>query len=74
MGRVLVCAPVTKKLITTSSSDMAKASSDPDRMAGAISGRVMSKNIRISLAPRSRAASPIERSIPASRPLTTMKI
>ena len=56
-GSVVVSGPVTKKLITMSSSDMAKASSTPESTAGSISGSVTVKNAFRGDAPRSRAAS-----------------
>ncbi len=51
-------------MITKSSSESTKASRNPDRIAGAISGRVTLKNATTGLANRSCAASSSERSNP----------
>ena len=69
-GSVVVSGPVTKKLITMSSSDMAKASSTPESTAGRISGSVTVKNALCGDAPRSRAASSSAGSSPWSRACT----
>ena len=50
MGGVFTFTPVTNRLMITSSKLMAKLSSMPEAIAGAISGSVMSKNTRASLA------------------------
>ncbi len=57
MGSVLLPGPEAKLEITRSSHDMVKASSQPDRMAGKMIGRVMTKNTLAGCAPRSMAAS-----------------
>ena len=61
-------------LITTSSKDMANASSTPDRIAGRICGSITSRNTCHFDAPRSKAASSREWSIPTSLALTIVKI
>src|ERR1700760_1488238 len=57
MGKVLVPGPEVKLEITRSSHDNVKASSQPERMAGKMIGRVMTKNTLTGRAPRSIAAS-----------------
>ena len=54
--------------------DMAKASNEPDATAGMISGNVMSKKALMEVAPRSRAASSREGSIPTSLAFTSINI
>ena len=71
-GSVFTFTPVTNRLMMTSSKLMAKLSSMPEAMAGAMSGSVMSKNTRASLAPRSRAASGRLLSSPTRRAFTSM--
>ena len=69
---MVVSALVTKKEITTSSRLIAAESIMPESTAGKISGRVMSFKTRAGLAPRSRAASDSEGSMPIRRDLTLM--
>ena len=70
MGNVLAPAPEVKLAITRSSSDSVKASSQPEAMAGAIRGRVMSRVTAKGLPPRSIAASSSDWSMFASRACT----
>src|SRR6202166_1821489 len=56
MGRVLLPGPEVKLEITRSSHDKVKASSHPDRIAGKMIGRVMTKNTLSGRAPKSMAA------------------
>ncbi len=58
-GSVVFPGPVVKLVITTSSSDIVKARSQPDRMAGEMIGRVMSFITCQGRDPRSIAASSI---------------
>ena len=74
IGKVDSLGPLIKILITTSSMDMAKASNEPDATAGMISGNVMSKKALMEVAPRSRAASSREGSIPTSLAFTSINI
>ena len=61
-GRVVDPGPVVKEVMTTSSSEMVKAKSQPERMAGKIVGRVTSSITCQGRLPRSIAASSIARS------------
>ena len=63
IGKVDDPGPETKLAITKSSNDKVKANNQPDTNAGAIAGRVISKNTQIDDAPRSCAASSIDSSI-----------
>ena len=56
-GSVVDPGPETKLVMTRSSHDKVKASSQPERMAGKMMGRVMTKNTFAGRAPRSIAAS-----------------
>ena len=56
-GRVVLPGPVVKLVITTSSREMVKASSQPERMAGLMIGKVMSRITCQGREPRSIAAS-----------------
>src|SRR3546814_11817431 len=67
IGKVVDDGPETKLAITRSSSDKVKASSQPEISAGAMIGRVMTKNTLSRLAPRSIAASSSARSISPRR-------
>ena len=69
MGKVLLPGPEVKLEITKSSQDSVKASSQPDRMAGKMIGRVMTKNTLTGRAPKSMAASSRAVSKVASREL-----
>ena len=60
MGKVLVPGPEVKLEITRSSHDRVNASSQPERMAGKMIGKVMTKNTLSGRAPRSMAASSSE--------------
>ncbi len=62
IGKVVLPGPVTKFEMTTSSSEIVKASSHPDRIAGAITGSVTSRSTCQGFEPRSMAASSIETS------------
>src|SRR5271165_7494355 len=57
IGSVLLPGPEVKLEITKSSHDSVKASSQPDKIAGKIIGKVMTKNTFNGCAPRSIAAS-----------------
>ncbi len=70
IGKVLEPGPETKLAITRSSSEMVKASSQPDTSAGAMIGSVMRKKILAGRAPRSIAASSSESSRVDSRDCT----
>src|SRR5580693_2942321 len=70
MGKVLLPGPEVKLEITKSSHDSVKASSHPDRMAGKMIGRVMTKNTLTGRAPKSMAASSRAVSKVARRELT----
>ena len=63
IGNVLEPGPATKLVITRSSSDSVKASSQPDSSAGRMIGSVITKNTLAGRAPRSWAASSSESSI-----------
>jgi short-subunit dehydrogenase involved in D-alanine esterification of teichoic acids len=71
IGRVVVSGPARKLDVTTSSNDSVIASSQPDKIAGIASGRVIVTNTRKGRAPRSRAAFSNERSRPRTRAKTT---
>src|SRR5579859_8266985 len=71
IGCVVAEGPVTKEEITRSSTDRVKASSQPAIKAGAISGRVITRNTFNGRAPRSIAASSSDMSICARRERTT---
>ena len=71
MGRVLDSGPETKLAMTRSSKDKVKASNQPDSMAGAISGRMMSKVTPMGRQPKSMAASSKARSMAVRRACTT---
>ena len=62
-GKVVDPGPVVNALITTSSRLIVKASSQPDRIAGEITGRVTSNITCQGRLPRSIAASSIARSV-----------
>src|ERR1700735_4436857 len=66
-GKVVEPGPETKEVVTRSSRLIEKASSQPASKAGAISGNVTRKKTWIGRAPRSIAASSIERSVSVSR-------
>jgi len=70
IGSVLEWTPVKKTLIITSSKLIAKAKNIPERTAGKTKGKIMSKKILVSPAPKSFAASTYDLSIPARRALT----
>ena len=70
IGSVFEPGPDTKLAMTRSSRDNVNASSQPAIIAGAISGKVMSKMTRVGLQPRSIAASSNDWSIAASRERT----
>ncbi len=61
-GNVVAPGPVVKVVITTSSNDIVSESSQPERMAGKITGSVTSRITCQGFDPRSMAASSIERS------------
>lgn len=71
IGNVVAPGPETKLAITRSSSDRVNASIQPEISAGAIIGKVMTKNTFSGGAPRSIAASSIERSTSRRRELMT---
>jgi hypothetical protein len=71
-GRVLDPTPATKNVMTKSSNESVKARSAPAMTPGSISGSVTRRNVWIGLAPRSWAASSMERSMPERRARTTM--
>ena len=73
-GRVVVPGPLVKEVITRSSSEMVKPSSQPDTMAGITIGRVMTKNTLSGWAPRSCAASSSDRSSVRKRERITTAI
>ena len=62
IGSVLEPGPDTKLAITRSSSEMVKASSQPETSAGAMIGKVITRKILAGRAPRSIAASSRESS------------
>ena len=62
--------PATNSVSTTSSSEVAKASTAPDSTPGMASGRVTRRNTVSGEAPRLSAASSTRRSMPASAPVT----
>src|SRR5450432_2813059 len=70
MGRVLAPGPDTKLDITKSSSERVKLSSQLEANAGAMLGRVVSRNARTGPEPKSMAASSSERSALANRDCT----
>src|SRR3984957_13502396 len=70
MGRVLLPGPEVKLEITRSSQESVKARSQPDKMAGKMIGRVMTKNTFSGRAPKSMAASSSAVSKVARRELT----
>jgi putrescine transport system permease protein len=70
IGSVLEPGPVTKLVITRSSQDSVKASSQPAAMAGTMIGIVIRKNTFAGRAPRSMAASSSDSSSVASRDCT----
>jgi len=67
IGSVVAPGPETKLAMTRSSKESVNASSQPDITAGMIIGRVMIKNTFSGVAPRSIAASSMERSSSRSR-------
>ena len=69
-GSVGTPAPAVKNVITKSSIDSVNAISAPAMMPGLISGSVTSRNVCQGVAPRSRAASKIDSSMPARRART----
>ncbi|MNF05628.1 hypothetical protein D3C80_2054040 [compost metagenome] len=71
IGKVVAPGPATKLAITRSSSDRVNASIQPATSAGAIIGSVITKNTFSGVAPRSIAASSIERSSSRRRELIT---
>ena len=71
IGSVLLPGPEVKLEITKSSHDRVNANNHPDRMAGKIMGRVITKNTFNGRAPRSMAASSSALSKLASRDCTT---
>ena len=70
IGRVVAPGPVVKLVITTSSSERVKASSQPERIAGAMIGRVTVRSTFHGREPRSVAASSSETSIETRRART----
>ncbi len=70
-GSVLEPGPVTKLVITRSSQESVKASSQPARIAGRMIGSVIRKNTLAGRAPRSIAASSSDSSSVARRDCTT---
>src|SRR5665811_2502312 len=70
IGRVVAPGPVVKLAITRSSSESENASIQPAAMAGAISGKVIVKNVLSGGQPRSIAASSRLRSKKTSRACT----
>ena len=74
IGSVDRRGPFTKILITTSSIDMANASSEPEITAGIIKGSVISRKALNGPAPRSLAASSSAGSMPASLAFTSIRI
>src|SRR5690554_8180140 len=71
IGKVVEPGPETKLANTKSSNDRAKDIIAPAAKEGAIIGRVIKKNTFQGLAPKSIAASSIERSISLNRADTT---
>src|SRR6056297_589335 len=71
IGRVVADGPAVKDAITRSSSDSVNAKSQPEMTAGAMIGKVTSRNACIGEQPRSSAASSSERSKLTSRDETT---
>src|ERR1700688_4718162 len=71
IGSVLLPGPEVKLDITRSSHDNVKASSHPDRIAGQMIGRVITKKPFTGRAPKSMAASSSAVSKLASRDCTT---
>ena len=69
-GKVTV-VPAVKLVTTKSSMDSARASSTPERIAGRIIGKVTFQNVIHGDAPRSAAASSMERSRVSTRARTT---
>ena len=63
-GKVVLSAPVVKKLMTTSSNDIVNANMPPDMTPGIIIGSVTRINVLNSFAPKSLAASSMEESKP----------
>ncbi len=72
IGRVVEPGPETKLASTRSSSDSAKESMPPAASEGAIIGMVIRKNTFQGRAPRSIAASSIDRSSSRRRAITTI--
>ena len=70
IGRVVAPGPAVKLEITRSSSYRVKASSQPEIIAGAMIGSVMSNITRNGVEPRSMAASSTEASMVVSRDCT----
>ena len=71
-GSVFTPTPAVKKVMTKSSMDSVKDIRKPAITAGRMSGRVTSRKLCQGVAPRSRAASKMLSSMPASRARTTM--
>ena len=67
IGKVDDPGPDTKLATTRSSKLSVKANNQPDTIAGAIAGNVISKKTRAGFAPRSRAASSMDRSMSTIR-------
>jgi hypothetical protein len=70
MGRVEEPGPATKKVMTKSSSDNVIAVKKPEIMPGLQIGRITLKSVSLSFAPRSAAASIIEKSNSSSLAIT----
>ncbi len=72
IGSVVAPGPATKLAITTSSRDRANDKSHPRTMLGKIIGSVITKNTFSGDAPRSSAASSIDRSKSCKRAWTSI--
>src|SRR5690554_6954236 len=72
IGKVVAPGPDTKLAITRSSSDKVNASNQPDTNAGAITGRVITKNVFSGVQPRSMAASSMDKSTSQDRKSTRL--
>ena len=73
MGRVEEPGPATKNVITKSSSDNVMAVNMPEIIPGMQMGSVTLKSVSLSLAPRSAAASIMEKSNSSRRAITIRK-
>src|SRR5690554_5478168 len=70
IGEVVARGPDTKQTITRSSSAKVTASNQPDTNAGAITGRVITKNVISGEQPRPIAATSMDKSTTRTRALT----